>query len=223
MLYRYAVSELGFGRSAPTIPVADGKPGEEVQVDTGWMTMIEPESPSAKRRRFRAWIFTPGVSRYRFAYPCLSETTESAIEACEAAWEFYGAVFGVMVVDNTRAIVHRADALAPRISPVFLEYAQARGFHVETTRVRSPQDKARVERSVSYVRDDCFGGETIVSIVGARERALCWCRGRGRSAPSLHHAETSARALRGGGEAGDACGARGALRDPAVGRPEGRP
>ena len=176
MLYRYAVAELGFGKSAPTVPVVDGEPGEEVQVDTGWMTYLEPDPESGgRRRRFRAWIFTPGVSRYRFVYPCLRETTETAIEACEAAWEFYGGVFRIFVVDNTRAIVQKADPLAPRLSVTFLEYAQARGFQVETTRVRSPKDKPRVERSVSFVRDDCFGGERLLAIEETRERARRWC------------------------------------------------
>jgi hypothetical protein len=27
------------------------------------------------------------VSRYRFVYPVLAETTRTAIEACEVAWE----------------------------------------------------------------------------------------------------------------------------------------
>jgi transposase len=177
MIYRYAVAELDFGKTAPTVPVADGEPGEEVQVDTGWMTYLEPDPTigNGRRRRFRAWIFTPVVSRYRFAYPCLRETTESAIEACEAAWEFYGGVFRVFVVDNTRSIVQKADPLAPRLSATFLEYSQARGFHVETTRVRSPKDKARVERSVSFVRDDCFGGERLFAIEETRERARRWC------------------------------------------------
>ena len=107
MLYRFAVTELGFGKTAPTVPVADGEPGEEVQVDTGWMTHLEPDPESdGRRRRFRAWIFTPGVSRYRFVYPCLRETTETAIEACEAAWEFFGGVFRVLIPDNTQG--HRA-------------------------------------------------------------------------------------------------------------------
>jgi len=64
-LYRFATAVLGFGRRAPTIPVADGAPGEEVYLDTGWMTTLEPDE-RGRRRRFRAWIFTPGVSRYRF-------------------------------------------------------------------------------------------------------------------------------------------------------------
>jgi IS30 family transposase len=36
-LYRFAVEELDFGRGATTIPVADCGPGEEVQLDTGWV------------------------------------------------------------------------------------------------------------------------------------------------------------------------------------------
>jgi hypothetical protein len=95
-LHRFGVAALDFGRHAPTIPVLDGEPGEEVHIDTGWMTQLEPDE-RGRRRRFRAWIFTPHLSRYRFVYPCFEESTETAIAACEAAWEFYGGVFGVVV------------------------------------------------------------------------------------------------------------------------------
>jgi hypothetical protein len=173
-LYRFAVAELDFGRHAPTIPVADGKPGDEVHIDTGWMTMLEPDE-RGRRRRFRAWIFTPHVSRYRFVYPCFAESTETAIEACEAAWEFYDGVFGVVVPDNTSAIVRTADPHKPRLVEGFLEYVQARGFHVDPTRVRHPKDKARTERAVRDVRDDCFGGEKLLGLDEARARARRWC------------------------------------------------
>jgi transposase len=173
-LHRFAVSELGFGRGVPTIPVSDGKPGEEIHIDTGWMTMFEPDE-HGQRRRFRAWIFTPHLSRYRFVYPCFAESTETAIEACEAAWEFYGGVFGVVVPDNTRAIVHTADPLRPRIVIGFLEYAQARGFHIDPTRKRHPKDKARTERAVRDVRDDCFAGEKLLGLDDARTRGRRWC------------------------------------------------
>src|SRR5205823_6402466 len=157
-LRRFAVAELGFGRRASTIPVADAEPGREVQLDTGWVGVLEPDL-FGKRRRFRAWIFTPVVSRYRFVWPVFHETTESAIEACEEAWAFYGGIFPVLIPDNTKAIVAQADPLGARITTAFLEYAQARGFHIDPARSRSPRDKARVERAVSSVRDDCFAGE----------------------------------------------------------------
>jgi len=152
-LHRYAVAELGFGRTAATIPVEECGPGEEVQLDTGWMTLLEPDE-RGQRRRIRAWIFTAVRSRHRFVHPCLPETTASAIEACEAAWAFFGGVFQTVLPDNTKAIVDEPDALEPRLNRAFLEYAQARGFHIDPTRVRHPRDKARVERTVPTVRDD---------------------------------------------------------------------
>lgn len=172
-LYRFVIAELGFGVAALTVPVADCAPGEEVQVDTGWMTLLEPDV-LGRRRRFRAWIFTSVHTRHRFVYPCFQETTESAIEACEAAWSFFGGVFRVMIPDNTKAIVQTADPLKPLIIPAFLEYAQARGFHIDPTRARHPKDKARVERTVPTVREDCFRGERLLTLVDARRRACDW-------------------------------------------------
>lgn len=172
-LRRFAVAELGFGRTAATVPVADCEPGEEVQVDTGWVLRLEPDL-WGKRRRVRAWIFTAVRSRHRFVWPCFEETTRTAIQACEAAWEFFGGIFRVLIPDNTKAIVQKADPLAPLINTTFLEYAQARGFVVDTTRVRKPKDKARVERAVQTVRDDCFGGEVIQALEGAHARARDW-------------------------------------------------
>lgn len=173
-LRRYALAELGFGRAEPTVPVADGEPGAEVQLDTGWMGLLERDL-FGQRRRFRAWIFTAVRSRHRFVYPVFRETTETAIEACEAAWAFFGGVFKALIVDNTTAIVHTADPLQAKLVEGFLEYAQARGFAVDTTQVRAPKDKARVERAVSTVRDDCFGGEQLLTLDDARARAHRWC------------------------------------------------
>lgn len=172
-LHRFAVSELGFGHQAPTIPVADCAPGAEVQLDTGWMTMLEPDV-FGKRRRFRAWIFTSVYSRHRFVYPCFAETTKSAIEACEAAWAFFGGVFAVVIPDNTKVLVTKADPLRPLINETFLEYAQARGFTVDPTRSRHPKDKARVERTVPTVREDCFRGEQLRTLDDCARRAVVW-------------------------------------------------
>lgn len=173
-LYRFAVLELQFGQTATTIPVLDGAPGQELQVDTGWVGWLTLPSPG-KRRRFRAWIFTAVRSRHRFVYPTFEESTARAIEACEAAWEFFGGIFTVLIPDNTKAIILLADPLAPRLTPAFLEYAQARQFHIDAARVRRPRDKGRVERAVPSVRDDCFAGEVLTTLDDARALALRWC------------------------------------------------
>ncbi len=90
-LRRSAIAELGFANSGATIPVSDGEPGAEVQLETGWLLALEPDI-FKKRRRVRSWIFTAVRLRHRFVYPCFEETTKTAIEACEAAWEHFGGV-----------------------------------------------------------------------------------------------------------------------------------
>jgi hypothetical protein len=165
---------LNFGRPEDTLPVVDGEPGQECQLDTGWMGHLQPDL-LGHRRRFRAWIFTAVYSRHRFVYPCFAETTEMAIEACEEAWRFFGGVFPVLIPDNTKAIVVKADPLDPRINPTFREYAQARELVIDPARAGHARDKARVERAVPVVRGDCFAGENLDNLETARRHARWWC------------------------------------------------
>lgn len=174
-LHRFAVQQLGFGKKAATVPIVDGEPGVELQVDPGSVGYYEPDA-SGKRRKIKVIVFTPGVSRYRFVYPIERETTEEVIAAFEAAWAFYRGIYRAVIVDNLKAIVQHADPTEPRITDAFLEYAQARGFVIDTARVRKPKDKARVERSVRDVRDDCFAGERLRDLAAARAHTEQWCR-----------------------------------------------
>jgi hypothetical protein len=80
-----------------------------------------------RQRRVGAWIFTAVRSRHRFVYPVLQETTATAIEACEAAWEYFGGVFKAVIPDNTKTIVNEADPLDAKLVLDFLEYAQSSG------------------------------------------------------------------------------------------------
>ena len=91
------------------------------------------------------------MSRYRFVYPCFEETTATAIEACDAAWAFYGGVFRTLIPDNTKTIVQTSDALEPLITRAFLEYAQARGFHIDPARARHPRDKDQSAYCTSFL------------------------------------------------------------------------
>ncbi|MGH9135461.1 MAG: Mu transposase domain-containing protein [Acidimicrobiales bacterium] len=77
-----------------------------------------------------------------------------------------------------KAIVDKSDPLEPRLNQAFVEYAQSRGFVVDPARVRSPQDKPRVERTVPFVRQSFFAGESFVDLPDAQRRAEEWCRER---------------------------------------------
>ncbi len=136
--------------------------------------IFDPES--GRRRTVWALVFTAVVSRHSFVWLSFRQTVADVIAGFEAAWEFYGGVFKVVVPDNLKAIVDRSDPVAPRINATFLEYAQARGFVVDAARVRRPQDKPRVERTVAYVRDSFWAGETFADLADAQRRAETWCR-----------------------------------------------
>ncbi|MGH2498928.1 MAG: IS21 family transposase, partial [Candidatus Limnocylindria bacterium] len=157
-LHRFAASELGFGqRQRATVLLADGEPGSEVQVDFGRMGLV-PDPRSERRRVAQGLVFTPVVSRYRFCWLTLEQTTAAVIEGFEAAWSFYGGVFKVAVPDNLKPVVVKADPIAPRFNVAFLEYAQARGFVIDVARVRKATDKGRVENAVPYCREAGFAG-----------------------------------------------------------------
>ena len=91
---------------------------------------------------------------------------------------FFGGVFRVLIPENLSAVVDKADPTAPRFNQAFIEYAQARGFVVDPARVRSPQDKPRVERTVPFVRNSFFAGESFIDLADAQRRAEEWCRVR---------------------------------------------
>jgi hypothetical protein len=178
-VHRYALEVLGVGRSArgTTVRVADGEPGVELQVDFGRMGLInDPET--GRQRVCWALIFTAVYSRHCFVWLSFRQTTETVIAGCEAAWAFFGGVFAVMIPDNMGTVVDKADPTAPRFNQAFIEYAQARGFVVDPARVRTPTDKPRVERTVPFVRNSFFAGETFIDLVDAQHRAEQWCRVR---------------------------------------------
>jgi len=178
-LHRYALEVIGVGRSArgTTVRVADGDPGVEVQVDFGKMGLID-DPVSGRRRVLQALIFTAVFSRHTFVWLSFTQTTEAVIAGCEAAWTFYGGVFAVLVPDNMSSVIDKASPTEPRFNQAFVEYAQARGFLIDPARVRTPTDKPRVERTVPFVRNSFFAGETFVDLADAQRRAETWCRVR---------------------------------------------
>ena len=178
-LHRYAleVCDVGRGRRGVTVRVDDGEPGDECQVDFGKLGLVF-DSNAGRRRVCQALIFTPVVSRYSFVWLSFRQAIDDVIAGCEAAWMFFGGVFATVIPDNMKAIVERSDPLEPRLNQAFVEYAQSRGFVIDPARVRSPQDKPRVERTVPFVRQSFFAGEDFVDLADAQRRAEVWCRER---------------------------------------------
>ena len=174
-LRRYVERELGWQKREPTVRMADPPLGEEAQVDFGQMGMV----PSSDGRRRKLWVLivTLSCSRYQFVWPTYEQTTAEVCAGLDAAWRFFDGVVKRLVPDNATSMVVRASPTEPELNRAFREYADARGFFVDPARVQSPQDKARVENQVPYVRERWFAGETLPSeLRDIRRHAEAWCR-----------------------------------------------
>lgn len=175
-LQRFMSEELGRdGPRRDTVRLAPPPAGQVLEVDfleLGWFV----ERGTGRRRKMHALLCVASHSGHQFAWPTLDQTQQDVIEGLEAAWRFFGGVFPVLLPDNLKAVVTTPDALKPKLNEAFVEYAQARGFEIDPARVRKPQDKARVERQVQYVRNDFFRGERFGDVEEARREAERWCR-----------------------------------------------
>lgn len=122
-LHRFCVRCCGFGRGGETVRVADGDPGAELQVDFGQMGLLwDPDS--GRRRVTHALIFTAVYSRHMFVWLSVSQTLQAVIAGCEQAWPFFGGVFKVVIPGNMSAVVAAADAINPKLTVGWLDYAQ---------------------------------------------------------------------------------------------------
>lgn len=89
-LRRFAIDELGWSKRPPTVRVDDPPPGQEAQVDFGYLSeFIEDET--GKKKRLYVLVITLSFSRYQFVWPTFSQTTEAVCEGLDAAWRFFTA------------------------------------------------------------------------------------------------------------------------------------
>ena len=172
-IQRFVSEDLTARSKDDSVPIVDPPPGQVLEVDFLKLGQFD-DLESGKRLTLHALLCVAPNSRHEFVWPCLSETLDDVIEGLEAAWAFFGGVFPVLLPDNLSPVVNKADRVDPTFTEAFIEYAQARDFEPDPTRVRKPRDKARVERQVRYVRDDYFRGERFRSLEEARDAARRW-------------------------------------------------
>jgi transposase len=174
-LARFCVERCGAGGRTQTVRVSDPPPGRELQVDFGRLGLV---ADGEKMRVCQGLIFTACFSRHQFVWPTFRQTTDEVIRGFEAAWNYFGGVFPVVIPDNMKSIVIQAENTAPRFNDVFIEYAGFRDFSIDAARVRTPTDKPRVERVVQYTQKNFFAGETFADLSDVRARAETWCTER---------------------------------------------
>ena len=173
-LYRF-VTRNGWRRSnRTTVRMEDTEPGQVAEMDFGRLGLMW-DNQSGRKRLALGMVVTLAYSRHHFLWPLFGQTLVEIIEGLEACWAFLGGVPHYLVIDNFTTAVAGTDPLNPRLTRGFLEYAQHRGFIVDPTRVRHPQDKPKVESGIRYARERFFKGGSFHDLPDLRLQARQWC------------------------------------------------
>jgi hypothetical protein len=160
-------------RGQVTIRKPDPPPGEEAQIDYGYLGQWT-DPASGKRRRVWAFVMVLSVSRHLFVRPVVAMPLAAWIEAHVAALEFFGGVPRRLVTDNLKASVITPDLYDPKLNRTYAELAAHYGMLIDPARARKPKDKPRVERPIPYVRDSFFAGREFASLHAMQDAAVTW-------------------------------------------------
>lgn len=87
-------------------------------------------------------------SRYAFAEFTLSQSSADFLTSHVRMFEWFGGVTPIVSPDNLKSAVSRTHRYDPEINPAYTKLASHYGFAVVPARVRTPKDKAIVERTI---------------------------------------------------------------------------
>jgi len=101
--------------------------------------------------RANLFVAAMGVSGYCFCLATPAQTAADWLGATAQALAFYGGVPQLIVPDNPRALVSKAERYEPVLTQTVQDFARHYGCSVLPARAYHPQDKPKVELSVLLV------------------------------------------------------------------------
>lgn len=127
------------------------KPGAQLEVDWAGQTAFVLDSDTGERVPAYIFVATLPCSMYAYAEAFLTREQESWISAHVHAFNYFGGVPRILVPDNLKTGVDKADWYSPKLNKSYQEMAEYYGCAVIPARVRKPKDKPSVEGSVGVI------------------------------------------------------------------------
>lgn len=178
--------ELGFTGSYDTVKkyissikknskiymVLTSLPGEEAQVDFGYIGMIKNTSGKYQK----AWIFVMELSYSRYMYACIvfDQKVTTFIDCHKKAFKYFGGVPESVKIDNLKAGILEADFYEATVQRNYAAFANHYRFMPVPCRVYTPTDKGKVESNVKYIKNNCFKGREFKDIYDAQNFLVDW-------------------------------------------------
>lgn len=127
------------------------KAGEEMEVDWAGTTMSYFDISSGQTKKAYIFVSVLPASNYPFIYAYKNMKSESWLDAHERAFKHYGGTPRILIPDNTKTAVLKADIYDPVLTKSYYEMASHYGVTIVPARPNKAKDKASVENAVGNV------------------------------------------------------------------------
>ena len=147
-------------------------PGMEAQVDFGTASSIT--MPNGRRKRSYVFRIVLSCSRKAYSETVFHQTTDNFLRCMENAFWYFGGVPQIIVIDNLKAAVSKADWYDPEIVPKLQSFCIHYGTAILPTRPYMPRHKGKVENGIKYVKSNALKGRVFDSLNEQNEYLLGW-------------------------------------------------
>jgi transposase len=148
-------------------------PGEEAQVDYGTGPMVR-DPKTGKYRRTRLFVLTLGHSRKAVRLLSFQSSSRIWAELHEEAFRRLGVAPKVVVLDNLKEGVLRPEWYDPALNPLYRDVLRHYGVVALPCRVRDPDRKGKVERSVGHAKRTPLKGQRFETLAEAQTYLDRW-------------------------------------------------
>ena len=144
--------------------------GDQGQVDFGQVTLLLGEI----KKKVWAFVMVLSYSRHRFVRFVERQDTTTWLDCHIRAFEFFDGCPKTVLLDNLKAGVVKTDLYDPTINRAYAELERHYGFVADPAKVRTPEHKGKVERSMPTVRQQLVAGRQYLDLADANEKAIAW-------------------------------------------------
>lgn len=128
------------------------KAGEKLFADYSGDTVPLIDRATGEITQAQIFVATLGASNYTYACATKGQTKADWLSGIEQAFWYFGGIPVMVVPDNPKPLVDKADNYEPVLNRTVQDFARHYGIVVLPARIRKPQDKAKVEVGVQIVQ-----------------------------------------------------------------------
>lgn len=138
-------------RSRNPSMVLEHKPGEKLFVDFAGKKLSYIDRQTGELIECQVFVACLPYSDYSFVMAVKSQGIEDFLYALKCCLEDFGGVAQVLVSDNLKSAIIRANRYEPEVNRALEDFANHYGMTILPTRTYKPKDKALVENQVKLI------------------------------------------------------------------------